>query len=142
MQSEAKKRSEKMQGYGRKNSGVDFLRGGSFVYCDMGDASRADAGGERTGCLASRCENNVYDLTVAANCDAIKDTEAFAEKVVQKYEENSFRTTKFSVDLGEDIDLVRFHVYLRREEIGEKEELFQIRYQDGDIILDGINGKR
>ena len=69
-------------------------------------------------------------------------TEAFAEKVVQKYEENSFRTTKFSVDLGEDIDLVRFHVYLRREEIGEKEELFQIRYQDGDIILDGINGKR
>lgn len=28
MQSEAKKRSEKMQGYGRKNSGVDFLRGG------------------------------------------------------------------------------------------------------------------
>ena len=50
MQSEAKKRSEKMQGYGRKNSGVDFLRGGSFVYCDMGDASRADAGGERTGC--------------------------------------------------------------------------------------------
>ena len=50
MQSEAKKRSEKMQGYGRKNSGVDFLRGGSFVYCDMGDASRADAGGKRTGC--------------------------------------------------------------------------------------------
>ena len=46
------------------------------------------------------------------------------------------------LDLGEDIDLVRFHVYLRREEIGEKEELFQIRYQDGDIILDGINGKR
>ena len=91
---------------------------------------------------ASRCENNVYDLTVAANCDEIKDAEAFAEKVVQKYEENSFRTTKFSVDLGEDIDLVRFHVYLRREEIGEKEELFQIRYQDGDIILDGINGKR
>ena len=92
--------------------------------------------------VASRCENNVYDLTVAANCDEIKDAEAFAEKVVQKYEENSFRTTKFSVDLGEDIDLVRFHVYLRREEIGEKEELFQIRYQDGDIILDGINGKR
>ena len=142
MQSEAKKRSEKMQGCGRKNSGVDFLRGGSFVYCDMGDASRADAGGKRTGCCASRCENNVYDLTVAANCDEIKDAEAFAEKVVQKYEENSFRTTKFSVDLGEDIDLVRFHVYLRREEIGEKEELFQIRYQDGDIILDGINGKR
>ena len=84
----------------------------------------------------------LYDLTVAANCDEIKDAEAFAEKVVQKYEENSFRTTKFSVDLGEDIDLVRFHVYLRREEIGEKEELFQIRYQDGDIILDGINGKR
>mgnify|MGYP000401169680 FL=1 len=50
MQSEAKKRSEKMQGCGRKNSGVDFLRGGSFVYCDMGDASRADAGGKRTGC--------------------------------------------------------------------------------------------
>ena len=44
--------------------------------------------------------------------------------------------------LFKDIDLVRFHVYLRREEIGEKEELFQIRYQDGDIILDGINGKR
>ena len=50
MQSEAKKRSEKMQGYGRKDSGVDFLRGGRLVYCDMGDASRADAGGERTGC--------------------------------------------------------------------------------------------
>ena len=98
--------------------------------------------GNEPDVVASRCENNVYDLTVAANCDAIKDTEAFADKVVQKYEENSFRTTKFSVDLGEDIDLVRFHVYLRREEIGEKEELFQIRYQDGYIILDGINGKR
>ena len=98
--------------------------------------------GNEPDVVASRCENNVYDLTVAANCDEIKDAEAFAEKVVQKYEENSFRTTKFSVDLGEDIDLVRFHVYLRREEIGEKEELFQIRYQDGDIILDGINGKR
>ena len=63
-------------------------------------------------------------------------------QMLEGNEENSFRTTKFSVDLGEDIDLVRFHVYLRREEIGEKEELFQIRYQDGDIILDGINGKR
>ena len=55
--------------------------------------------GNEPDVVASRCENNVYDLTVAANCDAIKDTEAFAEKVVQKYEENSFRTTKFSVDL-------------------------------------------
>ena len=52
--------------------------------------------GNEPDVVASRCENNVYDLTVAANCDAIKDTEAFAEKVVQKYEENSFRTTKFS----------------------------------------------
>ena len=69
--------------------------------------------GNEPDVVASRCENNVYDLTVAANCDEIKDAEAFAEKVVQKYEENSFRTTKFSVDLGEDIDLVRFHVYLR-----------------------------
>ena len=126
-----------MQGCGRKNSGVDFL---CIVIWVMRHAQMQE--GNEPDVVASRCENNVYDLTVAANCDEIKDAEAFAEKVVQKYEENSFRTTKFSVDLGEDIDLVRFHVYLRREEIGEKEELFQIRYQDGDIILDGINGKR
>lgn len=142
MQSEAKKRSEKMQGCGRKNSGVDFCAAAvlCIVIWVMRHAQMQE--GNEPDVVASRCENNVYDLTVAANCDEIKDAEAFAEKVVQKYEENSFRTTKFSVDLGEDIDLVRFHVYLRREEIGEKEELFQIRYQDGDIILDGINGKR
>lgn len=92
--------------------------------------------GNEPDVVASRCENNVYDLTVAANCDEIKDAEAFAEKVVQKYEENSFRTTKFSVDLGEDIDLVRFHVYLRREEIGGKrrivsDSLSRRRYNTG-----------
>lgn len=92
--------------------------------------------------VASRCENNKYDLIVAANCDEITDAEAFAEEVVRKYEENSFYTTKLSVDLGEKIDLVCFHVYLKREDIGKKEELFQIHYQDGDIILDGIAGKR
>ena len=32
--------------------------------------------GNEPDVVASRCENNVYDLTVAANCDAIKDTEA------------------------------------------------------------------
>lgn len=115
MQSEAKKRSEKMQGYGRKNSGVDFCAAAvlCIVIWVMRHAQMQE--GNEPDVVASRCENNVYDLTVAANCDAIKDTEAFAEKVVQKYEENSFRTTKFSVDLGEDIDLVRFHVYLRRK---------------------------
>lgn len=92
--------------------------------------------------VASRCENNVYDLIVAANCDEIADAEAFAEEVVRKYEENAFYTTKLSVDLGEDIDLVRFHVYLKKEDVGEGEELFQIHYQDGDITLDGIDGKR
>ena len=92
--------------------------------------------------VASRCENNVYDLIVAANCDEIADAEAFAEEVVRKYEENSFYTTKLSVDLGEEIDLVRFHVYLKKKDVGKKEELFQIHYQDGDIILDGIDGKR
>lgn len=50
--------------------------------------------GNEPDVVASRCENNVYDLTVAANCDEIKDAEAFAEKVVQKYEENSFRTNE------------------------------------------------
>ena len=60
--------------------------------------------GNEPDVVASRCENNVYDLTVAANCDAIKDTEAFAEKVDQKYEQKSIRTTKISEDLGEDID--------------------------------------
>lgn len=51
MQSEAKKEIREDAGVRQENSGVDFLRGGSFVYCDMGDASRADAGGERTRML-------------------------------------------------------------------------------------------
>lgn len=46
------------------------------------------------------------------------------------------------MDFGGKAEEVCFHVYLKREEIGKKEELFQIRYRDGDIILDGIDGKR
>ena len=92
--------------------------------------------------VASRRENHTYDLTVAANCSGIEDYEAFAEEVIQKYEENSFYTTRLSMDFGGKAEEVCFHVYLKREEIGKKEELFQIRYRDGDIILDGIDGKR
>lgn len=87
-------------------------------------------------------ENHTYDLTVVANCSGIEDYEAFAEEVIQKYEENSFYTTRLSMDFGGKAEEVCFHVYLKREEIGKKEELFQIRYRDGDIILDGIDGKR
>ena len=51
--------------------------------------------GNEPDVVASRCENNVYDLTVAANCDEIKDTEAFAEKVVQNTKKTHFAQRSF-----------------------------------------------
>lgn len=84
-----------MQGYGRKNSGVDFCAAAvlCIVIWVMRHAQMQE--GNEPDVVASRCENNVYDLTVAANCDAIKDTEAFAEKVVQNTKKTHFAQRSF-----------------------------------------------
>lgn len=96
MQSEAKKRSEKMQGCGRKIPALIFCAAAvlCIVIWVMRHARMQE--GNEPDVVASRCENNVYDLTVAANCDEIKDAESnLRKKLFKNTEKTHFAQRSF-----------------------------------------------
>ena len=65
-----------------------------------------------------------------------KSREAFAREVVRMCRENSFRSLRLSTDMAgwpEELDI---KVYLRREDIGEKEPVMRILYEPADTDAD------
>ena len=86
--------------------------------------------------VASTVSGGTCSLIVTANVERISDREAFAREVVRMCRENSFRSLRLSTDMvgwPEELDI---KVYLRREDIGEKEPVMQILYEPADTDAD------
>ena len=86
--------------------------------------------------VGSTVSGGTCSLTVTANVERISDREAFAREVVRMCRENSFRSLRLSTDMAgwpEELDI---KVYLRREDIGEKEPVMRILYEPADTDAD------
>ena len=86
--------------------------------------------------VASTVSGGTCSLIVTANVERISDREAFAREVVRMCRENSFRSLRLSTDMAgwpEELDI---KVYLRREDIGEKEPVMRILYEPADTDAD------
>lgn len=66
-------------------------------------------------------------LTVVANSGQIRDKEAFAREVVRMCTENSFRSLRFSTDIGGWPEELEIDVYLQKKDVGVKPPAFRIR---------------
>ena len=98
-----------------------------------------DKGRELSGvpdAVGSTLSGGTCSLTVTANAEQIGDRETFAREVIRMCRENAFRSLRLSTDMGgwpEELDI---KVYLRREDIGEKEPVMRIRYKPADRDAD------
>lgn len=66
-------------------------------------------------------------LTVVANSGQIRDKEAFAREVVRMCTENSFRSLRFSTDIGGWPEELEIDVYLQKKDVRVKPPAFRIR---------------
>lgn len=66
-------------------------------------------------------------LTVVANSGQIRDKEAFAREVVRMCTENSFRSLRFSTDIGGWPAVLEIDVYLQKKDVGRTPPVFRIR---------------
>lgn len=70
-------------------------------------------------------------LTIIANRDEIEDKEEFARLLVKMCQENSFKTIKFSTDIGYATRL-NMRVYLWRDEIEGNEPVMTVDFEPID----------
>lgn len=78
--------------------------------------------------VSSRMLNDDCYLAVVANCNAIENRKAFAEKVIYMYQKNEFSTTKFSTDMEETPRNLYVTVYLEKSDIKKGNEIFRFCY--------------
>lgn len=104
-------------------------RGWSVEDCGIPDAVSSISDGEKC------C------LTVVANSAQISDEEAFAREVIRMCMDNSFRSLRFSTDIGRLPEEIEIDVYLRKEDVGERTPVFRIRAEakHGDSAGDTEN---
>ena len=76
---------------------------------------------------SSRMNGNEY-LTVVANCEDIKNTEAFAREIIHMCQLNAFHAVKFS-SMPSTLDI---SAYLQRKDIGQREPFCKIRFTPSD----------
>lgn len=72
--------------------------------------------------------NSDYTLTVIANSDTIENKEDFACQIITMCRENSFKTLRFSTDLGGYPTSLDISVYLHQKDIRTSEPICKIRY--------------
>lgn len=72
-------------------------------------------------------------LTVVANSGQIRDKEAFAREVIKMCMENSFRSLRFSTDIGGWPEELEIDVYLQKKDVGEEPPVFRIRAESERI---------
>lgn len=82
--------------------------------------------------VGSMVFNNNYHLTIVANSREIADAEEFACEVIEMCRENAFHSIKFSTDVNGYPSSLDITVYLRKDDIGEKEPVCRIRYVPTD----------
>ena len=96
--------------------------------------SLSGRGGGRSGkecgipdAISSISDGEKCCLTVVANSAQISDEEAFAREVIRMCMDNSFRSLRFSTDIGRLPEEIEIDVYLRKEDVGERTPVFRIR---------------
>lgn len=72
--------------------------------------------------------NSDYTLTVIANSDTIENKEDLARQIITMCRENSFKTLRFSTDLGGYPTSLDISVYLHQKDIRTSEPICEIRY--------------
>lgn len=75
--------------------------------------------------------NQEYHLNLIANRNQIDDKWKFAEEVIQMCKDNSFRTIRFSYDLGYPTG-VYIEVYLNEEDFQNGKSIMEITYCQED----------
>lgn len=68
-------------------------------------------------------------LLVVANCNKIENYMGFANEVLQKYLDNSFRSIRLSTDLREGVTCLQVSVYLKKKQIKEGNPVMEIEYR-------------
>jgi hypothetical protein len=100
-----------------------------FVFA-LSLSGRGGRSGEECGipdAVSSISDGEKCCLTVVANSSQISDEEAFAREVVRMCMENSFRSLRFSTDIGERPAVLEIDVYLQKKDVGEMPPVFRIR---------------
>ncbi len=77
--------------------------------------------------ISSMIVNNEQYLTVVANRNKIENEEEFKKLLIRMYEENSFHSVKFSMDLV-DPEKVYMKVYRWKRDVKKEKPLLQIIY--------------
>ena len=72
-------------------------------------------------------------LTVVANSGQIPDKEACAREGIKMCMENSFRSLRFSTDIGGWPEELEIDVYLQKKDVGEEPPVFRIRAESERI---------
>ena len=72
--------------------------------------------------------NQEEHLTVVANTREIEDAESFARQVIRMCQDNSFKSIRFSTDVNGYPHSLEISVYLRKDDVGEKEPIHKIEF--------------
>jgi len=90
--------------------------------------------------VSSTTYNQEYHLNLIANRNQIDDKWKFAEEVIQMCKDNSFRTIRFSYDLGYPTGMY-IEVYLNEEDFENGKTVMKITYcqREGSSGYDIIN---
>lgn len=86
--------------------------------------------------VSSFVSNNDYHLTVVANSKEITDKESFSKDVIEMCRNNSFKSMIFSTDLRGYPGSLDIDVYLKKEDIGKKDSVLNIRFQPDEWNAD------
>ena len=79
--------------------------------------------------VSSISMNDQEKLLVVANCNKIENHMEFANEVLQKYVDNSFRSIRLSTDLREGVTCLQVSVYLKEKQIKEGKPVMEIEYR-------------
>ena len=86
--------------------------------------------------VSSFVSNNDYRLTVVANSKEITDKESFSKDVIEMCRNNSFKSMIFSTDFRGYPGSLDIDVYLKKEDIGKKDSVLNIRFQPDEWNAD------
>ncbi len=79
--------------------------------------------------ISSTSANSSYRLDVVANSNRVQDKEELARKIIHMCQDNSFHSTRFSVDLKGHPSKLNITVYLRKSDVEKGKAICQIRYE-------------
>jgi hypothetical protein len=109
---------------------------GIFHYCMEDSEEWEESHSGIPDAVSSMSSNNRQYLKVVANSDRIDDKEAFARKVIQMCQENSFHTIRFSTDVNGYPSGLSITVYLNRKDLEKGRQVCEIEFRTEEYMED------